>query len=359
MKLYTSKIIFIFIILFLFNFSLYSFDSADEVELTKVTLALKWYHQFQFAGYYAAVEKGFYRDEGLDVKLTIPESGILPVESVLKGKAEYGVSASDLVVSRTNGDPVVVIAVIFQHSPIILLSRKDSSIKYLTDLLGKTVMTGSDDFIEIQAMIKKEGIKIENINFIDHTWTVDSIVNGDVDASVDYITNEPYLLRKNNVEPHIIMPVDYGIDFYGDSLFTTEDEIKYHPDRVRAFRRASIKGWNYAFDNMEEIVEIILNMPGVKENGKTREHLLYEAEQMYNLIQPKLVEIGHMNASRWQHIAEIYAENNVIPEDYSIEGFIFDPESESEVLKKYLYLILIILSVVLIITAIVIFSNYK
>ncbi|GAB3473597.1 ABC transporter substrate-binding protein [Polaromonas eurypsychrophila] len=91
----------------------------------RVTLQLKWRHQFQFAGYYAAQAKGFYRDEGLEV--TIREGGPdrPPVTTVLSGQAQYSIGDSDLVTSRINGQPIVALAAIFQHSPYVILSRQD------------------------------------------------------------------------------------------------------------------------------------------------------------------------------------------------------------------------------------------
>ncbi len=296
-----------------------------------VVLALKWYHQFQFAGYYAALHKGFYAEEGLDVTLTTPEDQMFPVQSVLEGRADYGVTSADLVKARAEGKPVVALAAIFQHSPIVLLSRQDSELRYLSDYVGRTIMAGGeDDLPEILAMFIKEGIDPEAIRIVPHTWSVDTVINGEVDASVDYITNEPFLFKAQGVTPRIIRPVDYGVDFYGDTLFTTEEEIRRHPERVRAFRRASLRGWDYALHNVDEMIEIILAMPGTKERGKTREHLRYEAERIIDLVQISLVQPGHMNPARWERIAQTYAESGIIPATFNLDGFVFNPVNDAE-----------------------------
>ena len=96
--------------------------------LEKVVLQLKWQHQFQFAGYYAAQEQGYYREAGLEVEIREAAPGSDPVRQVLQGEAQYGVGSSSLVLQRHRGAPVVVLAVIFQHSPLVLLSRRDSGI---------------------------------------------------------------------------------------------------------------------------------------------------------------------------------------------------------------------------------------
>ncbi len=295
----------------------------------RVVLALKWHPQFQFAGYYAAQARGYYAEEGLEVEFTTPTNGVYPVETVLSGKAHYGVTSADLVKARVAGQPVVALAVLFQHSPIILMSRKDRELAYLADYVGKTVMGSPDDLPEIKAMFLKEGIDPGRIRFVPHTWTVDALVNGEVDATVDYIANEPYQLRARGVEPRIIRPIDYGIDFYADTLFTTEEEIRRHPERAAAFRRASLRGWEYALEHVEEMIDRIVVLPGVAERGKTREHLRYEAAQIAHLAQAKMIEVGHMNPARWERIAQTYAEFGVIPARYSLAGFLYRPDDLS------------------------------
>jgi len=105
-----------------------------------VTLQLKWTHAFQFAGYYAAIEQGYYKDAGLDVTLLEATPGVDPVQQVLKGNAQFGVGTSSLLLSRQEGAPVVVLGVIFQHSPLVLVARQTQPVQSVHDLQGKRVM---------------------------------------------------------------------------------------------------------------------------------------------------------------------------------------------------------------------------
>jgi len=120
-------------------FFFFYFSQISDAQQT-VRLQLKWYHQFQFAGYYAAIEKGYYKKAGLNVQLLEAKEGKDATNSVLQGQAEFGVGTSDLLLLRTQQKPVVVLAVIFQHSPLILLTRKDPSIQSLHDLQKRPVM---------------------------------------------------------------------------------------------------------------------------------------------------------------------------------------------------------------------------
>jgi len=324
-------------VIHVFCFILWLFTNTALAEkltnkpIEKVTLQLTWYHQFQFAGYYAAKIKGYYREEGLDVEIKERNPNLLPVDAVLSGKADFGNANSDLVLLRMQGKPVVVLANIMQHSPWCLLARADSGITVPEDLIGKTVsMEESYRDVEIQAMFKYENISTEKINIIKSMPGVKNLINGTVDARLSYICDEPCDLRTQGYEPRVIRPVNYGIDFYGDNLFTSERQIHENPHRVAAFRRASIRGWQYAMDYPEEIIDYILSTyyasPTQIRVPLSREHLLYEAAMLAeNLMHPKLIEIGHINPQRWQRIADIYADMGMAEPIDSLKGFIYDP----------------------------------
>jgi len=108
--------------------------------LDYVTLQLKWTHAFQFAGYYAAKEQGYYREAGLDVNIVEALPGVDPVKNVLEGKAEFGVGTSALLLQRKVGQPVVALAVIFQHSPYVLIARQINATQDIHGLVGKRIM---------------------------------------------------------------------------------------------------------------------------------------------------------------------------------------------------------------------------
>ena len=300
---------------------------AQLNDYQQVSIALKWNHQFQFAGYYAAVKKGFYKEEGLDVNLIEGTNNQPAIDLVLKEEADYGVASSELVLARATGKPVVVLAVIFQHSPIILMSRQDSNLKYLSDYIGKTIMATQYDMQEINLLFIKEGIDPKRINYINHQYTIDPLINHKVDGTIEYLTMQPNQMINRGVEPRVIRPIDYGIDFYGDAFFTSEKEIRKNPQRVEQITRATIKGWEYAMANKDEIIDYILSFPSIQRRGITRSELEYEANKMEELIQPKLVEIGHMNPLRWEKIAHMYASQGLIPQSYNLNGFIYIPNN--------------------------------
>jgi len=287
-------------------------------DLQQVTLQLNWKHQFQFAGYYAAIERGFYREAGFNVRVQEVQEGRDPIDAVLTGAADYGVGASELALRRGQGRPVVVLAVILQHSPLVLIAT-GRSVATVHELAGKKVMLLPHE-TELVAYLQQEQLPLDRIEVVPHSFNLNDLLAGKVSAASGYSTDEPYLLKKAGVPYNLFSPRASGIDFYGDSLFTTEKLARAHPERVAAFLSASMRGWQYAMDHPGEIADLIVARYGRR---KTRDHLLFEAAEMRRLMQPQLVEIGYMNPGRWNHVAATYAQLGMLPESYTLDGFLF------------------------------------
>ncbi|WP_426103662.1 EAL domain-containing protein [Massilia sp. TSP1-1-2] len=307
----------------------------------KVTLQLKHTHQFQFAGYYAAVEKGFYRDAGLDVTIAEGRDGGEPERRVIDGSADYGVGSSSLLLARAAGKPLVVLGVILQHSPYVLLVRHRDQAG-IGDIKGKRVMIGSlvDELTqadELIAFLTKEGVPVKSLVRVEHTYNISDLMSGKVEAMSAYVTNEPDYLDRLGFAYDVYSPRAAGIDYYGDNLFTSEREIAAHPARVKAFRAASMKGWAYAMAHQEEMADLIIAKYTARHD---RQHLLFEARQMVALVQPVLVEIGYMNPDRWRHIADTYADLGMLPRGIAYDGFLYQSSPMANTMA-WLYRVLI------------------
>ncbi len=246
----------------IFLIAIFIFAQLNAQPVEKVSLQFHWKDQFEFAGYYMAKEKGFYRDAGLEVELKSYQYGTNVTKEITSGNVTYGIGGSDLLVDIANGSKISIIASIFQSSPLVLLTTKKSGIKSLKDFKQKKVMLTPDTInsVTYNAMLHKENISFKDLKIIKHSFNVDDLIKGDVDIFQSYITNEPFRLKKANIEPVIFDPKDYGFDFYSDILFTSEDEIKNHKRRVIKFKEASLKGWKYAFEHIEESVEVMIRL---------------------------------------------------------------------------------------------------
>lgn len=295
-------------------------------ELLPVTLQLKWTHQFQFAGYYAAIEQGYYREAGLDVTLRAAKPTMDTAEEVMEGRAQFGVGTSELLLKRSRGEPVVLLATIFQHSPLVILTRQTAEIPDLQSLSGQKIMLEPQS-AELLAYFKYEGVNPEKLKIVPHTFEVDDLIDGQVAAMSAYGTDEPFQMAAVGADYQVFTPRAGGIDFYGDNLFTTEGMIDRHPNEVRRFREASLRGWDYALEHPAEIISIILRD---YETPKTQAHLEFEAQHTIPLMHPGLIEVGHTNPGRWKYMADTYAEFGMMPKDFDLSGFLYDPNPEPD-----------------------------
>ena len=290
--------------------------------LEKATVQLKWKHHFQFAGYYAALEKGFYRDAGLDV--TILEGGpSTDVEGeVASGKVDFGIGTSALLLKRAEGQDFVVLGQVFQHSPAVLLTLRASGIRTVRDMAGRRFMV-SENQGDLLALLKRNGIEENRITKVPHQGDPRDLIRGKADVMVAYSFNEPFVMEQAG-EPYLIFsPRAMGIDFYGDNFFTTGRLARGRPKFVGAFREATLRGWRYALDNKKEIVDLIRTKYS---RGMSREWLMFEANQVDDLVQQKLVEIGYQSPSRWQYISDAFADLGMLPKGFYAEPIMYEPE---------------------------------
>ncbi len=298
--------------------------SGTATAAEKVVLQLKWKHQFQFAGYYAAVEQGYYREAGLDVELREGGPDIDFAQEVVQGRAQYVVALPSMLIRRNEGKPVVALAAILQHSPEVAIVPEASPINNPHQLAGKKVMMSPEDTPCLLATLQNEGVPRESVQMIPYDFQLDKFVAGEFDALGGYVTDEPFALSRRGFAVRLIQPRNYGVDFYGDCLFTSEEEVAHHGARVQAFLAASLKGWQYAMRHPDEVTDLIISK---YHSEKDRDALRYEAGQMNQLMFSELIEIGHMNAGRWRHIGDTYVRLGMLRKDYSLDGFLYEPNA--------------------------------
>ncbi|MDD2780450.1 ABC transporter substrate-binding protein [Sulfuricurvum sp.] len=284
-----------------------------------VTLQLPWLHQFQFAGYYIAKEKGYYANAGLDVTILDAHNKQDAFDAVMAGKAQYGVGRSSLIVDYIKGAPLVLMAAVFQSSPMMLLSRKDANIRSAKDLKNKRIMLTADTIegAEMQAMLRSVGLQFSDLDLQEHSYDPMSLARGETDAMVSYLSNEPYILQKAGVETHAIHPKEYGFDFYSDILFTTTNETIKNPQRAEAFYDASIKGWLWAFDHIEETAALIYR--DYNPQHKSLDALIFEGRALKELAFRPNIAFGSIDPVRLEMIAQGYRLMGVVQSIPSFE----------------------------------------
>ena len=319
------------------------FCAAPSWGQEKVVLQLKWFHQFQFAGYYAAKQQGYYRDVGLDVEIRERDRSTSAIDDVINGIASYGIADSSIVVQRMKGKPLVIASTIYQASPLIFFSLAEKAITNPYDLAGKRIMFQRNvDDAPLLAILEMYGIDTSDYTYVEHNFDDDSLINDKTDVMSGYRSNQPIKYAAKGQDINMIDPSSYGVDFYGDLIFTTENEVESNLPRVKKFVSASIKGWIYALENQEEIADLLINEYKVDTD---RAVILAEAKETENMLKHKIVEIGTVFPERFESIAQTYRDLGMVDKKSNIDGlFLTDYEASSfELGQRYLYALLVLL----------------
>jgi NitT/TauT family transport system substrate-binding protein len=303
-------------------------------QLKHVTLQLKWVTQAQFAGYYAAKAKGFYKDQGLDVKIKVGGPSITPEQVVLGKQADFGLDwLPSLLASRDHGQNLVNIAQVFTRSGMTELTWKNSGITTVGQMRNKKVgvwCCGNEN--ELYAALRKNGIDPKNpsdVKIVNQPFNMDLFLNRDVNAAAAMTYNElaQVLETKNPKTGQLYQPSDLnviklenvGTGMLEDGIFARGDWIKSkdNQDTAKKFLTASFKGWVYCRDHQSECVQIVLN------NGPTlgKGHQTWMMNEINALIWPAPKGIGIMDKAAYDRTAKIAQQFGVISKPPSADAY--------------------------------------
>lgn len=287
-----------------------------------ITLQLSWFDQFQFAGYYIAKEKGFYKEVGLDVTIKPFEFGIDIPNEVSNGTYDFAVGRETLLLEKSNNRKIVALYSLFQASPLILVSTKESGIKTIADFDSKRIMTTIDDASEvsIKSMITSQQMDIKDLNFIKHTHNIDDLIQKKTDVISAYSSKSPYHLQQKGIEYNVFAPKDYGFDMYSDLLYTNESNINNNIKDVLKFKEASLKGWEYAYSNIDESVDLILSKYNTQK--LTKDELLFEAKVLKELSYYETDTLGNIDLNKLQRIYDLYNIMGLVKNKVDIKDFV-------------------------------------
>jgi NitT/TauT family transport system substrate-binding protein len=285
----------------------------------KVRLQIKWVPQAQFAGYYMAMEKGYYADENIDVSISPGGPDIIPEQQVTNGQADFGVDwVASFLAFRDKGLPIIDIAQVYQSSGLLLISKKSANIANAADLKGKNVGVwyGGNEFEFLALMDKLHYDPDKDLNVIKQGFTMDPFLAGQMDAASAVTYNEYNVVLESGVSPEDLNVISYndeGVGMLEDNLFTTEDTVKNKPDLVQRFVRASLKGWRDALTDQSGAVDAVMKY--VEPGSTTADHQTRMMSEVAKLVLPPGMssdQIGVMDANRFATTADIAFKFHVI-----------------------------------------------
>lgn len=213
---------------------------AENGGLTKVILQADWYPQPEHGGFYTALVKNYYKDEGLDVDIESGSPYLSPYQRVAAGGAQFGMGASDRIFeSVADGQPLIAVAATMQHDPQGIMVRKNSPVRTFADLNGHTVaVQAGSTWFRYLAM----KYRLTNVQEVPATMSVANFIADPNYIQQAFATSEPFFARQAGIETRVLLVSDAGFNPYR-VMFTTQSFLHQHPDVVAKFVRASVRGW--------------------------------------------------------------------------------------------------------------------
>lgn len=289
----------------------------------RIQLLLDWKAQMEHAGFFVAKAKGYYDAEGIAVEILEGTGAPTTARLVGSGKYPLGISSgSATVIARARDIPVVSLAVINQHSPVVVYALEENNIRKPDDLIGKRVgvNVGGTKHREFQAFLKKVGIDEDSLQVMGMTESSPApLLAGKVDAMLGYTEDQPVTVELRGRAVTRISFAAYGIDLYSTNIIANADYLEDNPDIVRRFVHASLKGWRYAVDHPDDAVAAYMAERPESDAGFNRANF----EQLIPILMSPDVErlgLGAQTTVRWSHTQDILFDLGLIDRKIDIAG---------------------------------------
>jgi ABC-type nitrate/sulfonate/bicarbonate transport system substrate-binding protein len=228
-------------------------SSGKTGDLGALTVQFSWIKNSEFAGEYEADAKGYYKDAGFS-SVNFLAGPVAQEEVVATGKADFGLSnAVSTAAAIVNSQfPLKIVGTTYQKNPFSILSLADKGdIKTPQDLIGKTIGVQDPNLSLFKAFLKANGIDESKVKIVPNGFDIAPLEDKKIDGLVAYVTNESLLVKDHGFDTVDLPFADNGLPFVAESVMTTDDMLKNHPDKVKAFLEAEIKGWTAACADVE------------------------------------------------------------------------------------------------------------
>jgi len=293
-----------------------------QPELKKVTFATLWYPQAQFAGYYMALEKGFYRKHGLDVSIVEAGPNMSAPEYLKSGKADFALMwLSQGIAVAAEGVPLVNFAQLVHNSGMWLVARKASGITKPSELEGKKVGVWPGFEAQPRAFFRKHGVRVKEVA---QTVSPNIFMRGGVDAISAMLYDEYHVLLMSGVDPEdltVFRFSDSGLNFPEDGLYALSATYRADPAAACAFARASFEGWQYVFAHEDEALAIVLRRRKAANVPAPRAHQKWMLEHLKELIESDKSAPGVLSRADFEATVSVMKETGVIRSAPSYEKF--------------------------------------
>lgn len=250
------------------------------------TFQASWINDAEFAGYFLALDKGYYKDEGLDLTYLSGGPDVIPESSLIAGKADLTLTTPDTTIKAIveQGAPFKIIGAQYQKNPIGIVSLASNPIKTPQDLVGKTLAVPPVNVISVEAMLKISGVDRASVNIVPYAYDPTPLIKGEIDASLDFTTNVPFTIKQAGPDATSFLLYDFGFTIFNDTVVVTEETLKAKRKEIVAFLRASRKGWE------ENLKDPAAYPPTFAESWFKGTGRSIENEVFFNTAQKPLIE---------------------------------------------------------------------
>ena len=210
-----------------------------------LTFQASWVNDAEFAGYFTAIDKGYYKDEGIDLTYVGGGPDVIPESTLIAGKADLTVTTPDTTIKAIaeQGAPFKIIGAQYQKNPLGVVSLSKNPIKTPKDLIGKTLAVPPVNVISVDAMLKLSGVDKDKVKIVPYEYDPTPLIKGEVDATIDFVTDVPFTIKQAGLEATSFLLYDFGFTIFNDTVVVTEDALKTKRADLVKWLRASRKGW--------------------------------------------------------------------------------------------------------------------
>jgi ABC-type nitrate/sulfonate/bicarbonate transport system substrate-binding protein len=283
----------------------------------QVTVQLSWFPSVEYAGFYAALEQGFYAEAGLDVTLKSGGPEVDALGEVKSGNSQFGVGTGDsLIIARSNGDNFVAVSTIFRNNPMVAMSLSSADIQKPEDLAGKNIGVIAPDLsttwdVQFLALLQEMNVQQDSISFsaIEDYHGANELKSGRLDVmSGMFATNEPVVAKLAGDALNLIFYKDYGIDVYPNAIFVTDEFVQDNPDLVGRFVKATLRGYQFAIEYPEAVAAFALKYDDALDLTVQQETM----KAQIPFIDTGDAPIGSMDEAVWNTTQEILLQFGLI-----------------------------------------------
>ena len=312
---------------------------ANAAAAETLVLQLHGPATFEFAGYYAALWNGYYRAAGLDVEIRpaaqMGQPAVDPAHELIEGRAQFGTGSSELVIRAAQGQPLLLLAPIFQQSGAAIYYRADSDFGSPAALSAARIgRLGASDILDLELVtaLRAEGLDPDKLNTValQPGDAAAALADRRVDAAIGSAWELPWRAREKSLAVKSLNPADYRVEFYGDTLFTMRRVAQTQPEAVRKFRAASLEGWEYALQHADEVAaRMVAELPRPAGITDAAAFARYQTDVAKRLSRYPDIPLGHSNPERWSRIEASLVGAGALMRSADPSEFVYDPDAEA------------------------------